>query len=246
MKIQIKKVNKILYFAIITAASTSLIAITAASAQTGNGGMMGGRGFRGNFQNTTNVNVGTQGGWSPSSTMMRGGFKRQPGVFGTITAINGTNITISDNRSGPTGTIATFNIDSSAATFVKIVAPTSSTPPTQTSITISDLAVGNTISVKGTVNGATVTATEIYLREGNFPGIGMMRGRFEDNDTVSSTAGKLRWENQNGNSTSTFRRHQFDTSTPPFMNFNSNSEFHINMWGRMMNAMGNFFGRFFR
>lgn len=114
------------------------------------------------------ANVGGRGG-------MHGGM--MPGVFGTVSAINGTTITITSKGFAgyghPSSTTAmptptTYTVDASNATVVKDGA----------SSTISSVAVGDTIVVRGTVSGTNVTATSIFdgvVPGGANPG-GPMRG----------------------------------------------------------------------
>ncbi len=83
---------------------------------------------------------------------------RGPHVHGTVSAVSGTTITITDRRSG-----STYTIDASAATFKKAAA--GSEP---TAVTISEIAVGDEISALGTISGTHVVATEVM--EGQFRG----------------------------------------------------------------------------
>ncbi len=80
------------------------------------------------------------------------------GVFGQVTAINGTSITINDTRNS-----TTYTVDASNATVAKNGAAGS----------ISDIAVGDTIVVQGTMSGDSVTATSImdgFGGHGGYPG----------------------------------------------------------------------------
>jgi hypothetical protein len=88
--------------------------------------------------------------------MMKGMRDRGPHVHGTVTAVSGTTITITDDRQN-----TTYTIDASAATFKKAAEGTA-----PTTVTISEIAVGDTISAMGTVSGTTVKATEVL--EGDF------------------------------------------------------------------------------
>jgi hypothetical protein len=72
-----------------------------------------------------------------------GGFS---GIFGQVTAINGTTITITDSRNS-----STYTVDASNATVTKNGAASS----------VSAIAVGDTIVVQGTTSGDSVTATSI-------------------------------------------------------------------------------------
>ncbi len=89
----------------------------------------------------------------------RGGMMN-PGVFGTVSAINGNNITITGKQGfGTTATTVTYTIDATSATITKA----------NVAGTISSIAIGDTIAVQGTVTGTSVAATSI--RDGI-----MMRG----------------------------------------------------------------------
>ncbi len=89
---------------------------------------------------------------------------RAPGVFGTVSAVNGTTITVTSkarpNRNGSQGTATaatTYTVDATNATVTKSGAASS----------VSSIAVGDTIMVQGTVSGSNVTATAIRDGLGN-------------------------------------------------------------------------------
>jgi hypothetical protein len=82
------------------------------------------------------------------------------GVMGKVTSISGSTITLT----GQNGTI--YTIDASSAQIKKFTTGTSDTKPTETTISVSDIQVGDNLMIKGTVSGTTVTATEIV--DGNF------------------------------------------------------------------------------
>jgi hypothetical protein len=88
---------------------------------------------------------------------MGGGMGRMPGIAGKVTAIDGTNITVQGARNGATS----YNVNASNATVRKNNATSS----------VSAIVVGDTIMVRGTVSGTSVTATNIF--DGSFGG---MRG----------------------------------------------------------------------
>lgn len=75
----------------------------------------------------------------------------RPGVFGTVTAISGSSITIDSKGFGPNAVEATYTIDASNATVTKNNATAS----------LGDIAVGDTVMAQGTVSGTSVTATSI-------------------------------------------------------------------------------------
>ena len=96
------------------------------------------------------------------------------GIVGKVTAINSTTITITSgfgvpNANANAPAAKTYTIDASKATFTKIAAPAApanGAPPSRpapAAITISDIAVGDMISVQGTVSGTNVAATAIAL-----------------------------------------------------------------------------------
>ena len=77
-----------------------------------------------------------------------------PGVFGIVSAINGNSITVTSKQfnRGATATSVTYTVDASSATVTKAGAASA----------VSNIAVGDTIMIQGTVNGTTVTAKVIY------------------------------------------------------------------------------------
>jgi hypothetical protein len=107
----------------------------------------------------------------------------KPAAIGTVTAISGNTITLLDQDFGKTAgsstasnTSTTYTIDASKATIQKVSAPVSPVPattgstsatktkpsrPTPTTITISQIAVGDHLVVQGTVSGTNITATTI-------------------------------------------------------------------------------------
>lgn len=94
---------------------------------------------------------GTVSGTSVSATevmdgLMRGGPHggRGPGVHGTVSAINGTTLTITNDD----GT--SYAVDASNASVSKMV-----------DLTVSDIKVGDTVGVTGKVSGTEVTAQHI-------------------------------------------------------------------------------------
>jgi hypothetical protein len=75
---------------------------------------------------------------------------RAPGVMGTVSAINGSTLTVL----GKNGT--TYSVD---ATNAKVLKGTQGAKPTDS--TLGAIAVGDTVGIQGTVSGTTVTAKEI-------------------------------------------------------------------------------------
>lgn len=106
--------------------------------------------------------------------------QQAPGVTGTVASVSGTTLTVTSRAmGGNSGSTATYTVDASAATIKKITTTTAAgTKPTEAVIKISDLAVGNTVMVTGTVTGTTVKATAITVgafpaqRDGEGNGIG--------------------------------------------------------------------------
>jgi hypothetical protein len=106
----------------------------------------------------------------------------KPAAVGTVTAISGNTITLLDQgfgkiASGSTvsSTSTTYTVDATNATIQKITAPVQPVPattgatttgikatkPAPTTITISQIAVGDHLVVQGTVSGSNITATTI-------------------------------------------------------------------------------------
>ena len=92
----------------------------------------------------------TQGGqqsWGPRMGMHRGA----PGVFGTVSAISGTTLTV-QSKGWQQSATTTYTVDASNATVTK----------NGSSSSIGAIAVGDTVMVQGTVSGTSVTATAIH------------------------------------------------------------------------------------
>ncbi len=96
---------------------------------------------------TTTASIGA------AQTMQR----EKPAAMGTVTAIRGDTITLSDPKDS-----ATYTVDATNAKILKHGAPTAGqAPQAPSTITIGGIAVGDTIMVRGTVSGTTITATAI-------------------------------------------------------------------------------------
>jgi hypothetical protein len=82
------------------------------------------------------------------------------GIHGTVSAVNGTTLTVSitnDNDADDTaGSPTTYTVDASSATVLK---GDGTTKPA--SSTLSSVAVGDTVMIDGTVSGTSVTAKMI-------------------------------------------------------------------------------------
>jgi len=81
----------------------------------------------------------------------KGGYGKGSGVSGTVSAVNGASLTVTSK----TGTVYTVNAGSA-----KVSKSVSGSAPT--AITVSNIAVGDTVSIRGTVSGTSVTATQIF------------------------------------------------------------------------------------
>ncbi len=101
--------------------------------------------------------AGTVNGTNVTATSIRDGMMgrgargMKPGVFGTIGSISGSSLTVT-SKMGPGGTAdSAYTVDATNATVTKNGASSS----------VSNLAVGDTVMVQGTINGTSVTATAI-------------------------------------------------------------------------------------
>jgi hypothetical protein len=127
-------------------------------------------------------NTNTQGGQFRNGAG-QGNFQRQPGVSGTVSAISGSTLTLL-GRDGTT----TYTIDASNAKVSKLGTPaTAGTQPTSTTIAVSDILVGDSLRVQGTVSGNSVTATQIM--DGKFGGNGNPQGQPGVSGTVTAISG---------------------------------------------------------
>ena len=97
------------------------------------------------------------------------GPEKMPGVVGKVASISGSTITLTAMDS------KTYTVDAGSAKILKMpeiaagTAPVAgATRPTPATITISDIKVGDTLMVRGTVSGTSVTATDIV--DGKFMG----------------------------------------------------------------------------
>ena len=104
-----------------------------------------------------------------------GGTGRAPGVFGTVSAVSGNTLTVASKGFGPNATAATYTVDATNATVTK----------NGSASTLSNVSVGDSVSVQGTVSGTNVTATAV--RDGMMGrGMGQAPGVF---GTVASVSG---------------------------------------------------------
>ena len=109
---------------------------------------------------TTNLSVTPPSGANTEEFREGPGADRRPGIFGTVTAISGNTITVTqktftrpgaNTSSANAPTPIVYSVDASNATITKNNATAS----------LSAIAVGDTIMVQGTVSGTNVTATTI-------------------------------------------------------------------------------------
>lgn len=135
------------------------------------------------------VSAATSTGATTSSTSSTHANHVGAGVRGTVASVSGNIITVT----GKNGT--TYTVDATSATFMKSV---SGAKPT--TATISDIAVGDTVSVRGTVSGDSVTATKVTDGVMTFTGRGGGKGHGVTG-TVSAISGDtVTITNSNGTS----------------------------------------------
>ena len=119
-------------------------------------------------------------GWGGQGGSRTGTMHMMPGVFGTVSAISGTTLTITSKGFGPaasaSATVKTYTVDASNATVMKDNATS----------TLGSVSVGDMVAAQGTVSGTSVTAT--VIRDGFVPcGMGGMNG-MKPGEHASSTA----------------------------------------------------------
>jgi hypothetical protein len=115
----------------------------------------------------TDGNLGNRAGGRGSMT--------KPAAMGTVSAVNGNNITLA----GKNGT-TTYTVDATNAAITKFTPGASGAKGTSATITISQIQSGDTLIVQGTVSGNSVTATKIM--DGTF-----MRGGFGHGHSKTAT-----------------------------------------------------------
>jgi hypothetical protein len=142
-------------------------------------------------QANVGANVGGSAGGNGHFGMGAGGMRggMAPGVFGTVSAVNGTTLTVTATNfagggfrhgsstpttSGATASTTTYTVDASSATVTKNGA----------SSTISSVAVGDKVMVRGTVSGDSVAATAIM---DGVPAGGMGPGGMRGGQWMSSS-----------------------------------------------------------
>jgi hypothetical protein len=133
------------------------------------------------------------------------GSRKGQGIMGKVTAISDTTITVQsaaggERTTGTTNTAAkTYTVDASKATFAKLGQPTATTPgstptkPSTTTIAITDIAVGDSVMVNGTVSGTNIAATSVTVMPSGAPGMGknMIMGKVTaiSNTTLTVVSG---------------------------------------------------------
>lgn len=120
-----------------------------------------------------------QGMWGGKGSAMR------PGVFGKVTAIAGTSLTVEETNPKTSAT-TDYTVDALGA---KVIKAAQDSAPAEASL--SAIAVGDSVAIRGTVSGTSVSATEIM--DGAIPfgprGPGFGRGVKGTRGTVTSVSG---------------------------------------------------------
>jgi len=94
------------------------------------------------------------------------GMVKNPMIVGTVSAINGTTITVTKNNGFRNMTNSTlspiiYTVDASGAVLNKFTPVSQGQKPTPTLILISDIKVGDTLIIKGTISGTDIIAKTI-------------------------------------------------------------------------------------
>jgi len=100
---------------------------------------------------TTNPQVGRHGGFGGQTKMDQ--MQGQSGIFGTVSAINGNTITVAATKG--------FSLNSPATTTYTVDAANATVTKNDAAGTVASIIVGDSVSVKGTISGNTMTATSI-------------------------------------------------------------------------------------
>ena len=110
-----------------------------------------------------------------ATTAQHMGFKRgaAPAAMGSVTAVSGNTITVTDKKSG-----TSYTVNASGATIQKFTAPAAGAKPAApATISVSNIAVGDNVTVIGTVSGTTITATKIMDGSMMMGGFGGFKGQ---------------------------------------------------------------------
>jgi hypothetical protein len=118
----------------------------------------------------------------------------RPGVFGKVTAVSGTTLTV-ESTNPKDNTTTMYTVDASSASVKKVA---QGSAPTNSSV--SAIAVGDSVAVRGTVSGTNVTATSImdgimpfgHGGMGRGPGVGgTVTGVSGNTITITGKDGKI-------------------------------------------------------
>ena len=90
-----------------------------------------------------------------TATGTHSGTHKSSGVMGTVASVSGNTITVT----GKNGT--TYTVDASNAKFLKGSSSTNTTATAPSTVTIANIAVGDTVAIRGTVTGTSVVATTV-------------------------------------------------------------------------------------
>ena len=128
--------------------------------------------IRGTIETATMSSVSIRDGNFPKPT--------PPTAIGKVTAVNGSTITLSSSvhpmKAGGTSPATTYTVDASGATISKVTPPAArGEKPKTSTISVSGIVVGDTLVVRGTLSGTSITATSITDRAGFFGGMGHRR-----------------------------------------------------------------------
>ena len=153
-----KIVNVVLWVGAIAVASSLAVVVPAFAQTSANVGV--------------GANVGVQGGIHNGAN---GGARyggMQSGIFGTVSAVNGNSLTVTSGArpSRPMPEQATGATPAAVATTTYTVDATNAKiykGSATTTVSVSDIAIGDTVMVQGTVSGTSVTAT--VIRDGAVP-----------------------------------------------------------------------------
>jgi hypothetical protein len=188
---------------------------------------------------------GMPGGPGPSGMVINHGGtggRMLPGVFGKVTAIDGTTLSVLGGGR-PSTTQTTYTVNAANATVLK----------NATTSSVGAIAVGDSVMVQGTVSGATVTATRIFdgippMGRGNFMGgrpSGTWQGasgtRMRPSGTPPFASGTFPgWRGSSSTPSGTWPGPHFPSSTASGTPPQGNS--HPGFFG----SIGNFLGGLFR
>jgi ribosome maturation factor RimP len=128
----------------------SVLAINTKTTATEPAIMQNGQGMQGSDVPKADVSTQTRTGQAQQGVQMQ--IQKSSGISGKIASISGTTITLEAEDS------YTITINASSATVKKLISTTSTSSATSTAVSVSDLKVGDFITVKGNI---TVSASEI-------------------------------------------------------------------------------------